>query len=213
MSHFDVTFHAAAGVKAMLQRFTRTSPDGLVRVSSVRDGVVEVFIQTPFSTLASRRTAGTVSRSGAVARAADLLAAMGSPDSVSASLTACDFAWAGALPPVAGFQLIDEIPVAVAQDLATHGQALARQFSGPLGPPASLLDQTVLTVANEATSSHAEISMREIFTCTSLGFIPAMFAEDTSVPRHLRVSQCGRWVRIDAPFGSVYSSSGLSLLL
>lgn len=214
MSDLDVTLRAAAGLKAMLQRFTRTTPaaEGLARFSSVADGVVDVFVQTPFATLASRRVQGVVSRDGAVVKAADLLDAFDGVE-VQASLSTCDFAWAGALPPSSGFVLIDEIPVAVAHDLATQGQALARQFSGPMGPPASLLDNTVLTVTSEDGASTVEISMREIFTCTSLGFIPNLYADDTTVPRHLRVAKCGRWVRIDAPFGSVYKSSGLSLLL
>ena len=32
-----------------------------------------------------------------------------------------------------------------------------------------------------------------------------------NIPRHLRVAALGRWVRVDAPFGSVYHSSRLSL--
>ena len=52
--------------------------------------------------------------------------------------------------------------------------------------------------------------MRMIFACTALGLIPG-FAAPIDVPRHLRVSTVGRWVRVDAPFGSVYRSTSLSL--
>ena len=66
----------------------------------------------------------------------------------------------------------------------------------------------MLTVSGDAGT--AEIPMRMIFTCTSLGLIPG-FAAPIEVPRHLRVSSAGRWVRIDAPFGTVYRSTSLSL--
>ena len=54
--------------------------------------------------------------------------------------------------------------------------------------------------------------MRMIFTCTALGLIPG-FAAPIDVPRHLRIATAGRWVRMDAPFGSVYHSTGLGLFV
>lgn len=167
---------------------------------------VDVFVTTPFQVVASRRVEGTASRDGAVVSAFDLLEALRSGSEVVGP--ARDPNWPGALPPAEGFTLVDNVPVDVVRELADKGQALARQFSGPLGPPASLLDQTVLTVKGEAGT--AEIPMRMIFTCTSLGLIPG-FAAPLDVPRHLRVSVAGRWVRVDAPFGTVYRSTGLSL--
>ena len=109
------------------------------------------------------------------------------------------------------FTVRDEVPVSVARQLADKGRELARQFSGPMGPPKSLLDSTVLT-ADAESASPVEIPMRMIFTCTSLGFIPG-FAAPIDIPRHLRVSTAGRWVRLDAPFGSVYHSTGLGLFV
>ena len=90
---------------------------------------------------------------------------------------------------------------------------MARQFSGPLGPPRSLLNQTVLTVDSEQETggSAVEVPMRMIFTCTSLGLIPGPGAP-VELPRHLRIATAGRWVRMDAPFGSVYHSTALNLL-
>ena len=77
-----------------------------------------------------------------------------------------------------------------------------------MGPPSSLLNQTVITVENG--EDKVEIPMRMIFACTNLGLIPG-FAAPMNVPRHLRVAGKGRWVRVDAPFGSVYHSTRLSL--
>lgn len=53
--------------------------------------------------------------------------------------------------------------------------------------------------------------MRMIFACTSLGLIPG-FEAPAEIPRHLRVSTSGSWVRLDAPFGSVYRSTRPTLL-
>ena len=102
------------------------------------------------------------------------------------------------------------MPVGVARRLADEGRNLARQFSGPAGPPKSLLDGIVLT-ADADSDNPVEIPMRMIFACTALGLIPG-FEAPAEIPRHLRVSSCGRWTRLDAPFGSVYRNAGLGLL-
>ncbi len=195
----------AAGLQSLIGRATDLDASASVRFRQLGDWV-DVFVTTPFQVVASRRVQGEASRDGAVVSAVELLDALraGTPTIGPAR----DPNWPGALPPATGFQLLDEIPVDIVRDLSDKGQALARQFSGPLGPPASLLDQTVLTVTGE--DGTAEIPMRTIFTCTSLGLIPG-FAAPIDIPRHLRVSQIGRWVRVDAPFGTVYRSTTLSL--
>ena len=195
----------AAGLQSLIGRATGLDASASVRFRQL-DNVVDVFVTTPFQVVASRRVEGEASRDGAVVSATELLDALRTGS--TAIGPARDPNWPGALPPATGFQLLDEVPVHVVRELADQGQALARQFSGPLGPPASLLDQTVLTVSGDAGT--AEIPMRTIFACTSLGLIPG-FSASLDVPRHLRVSSVGRWVRVDAPFGTVYRSSSLSL--
>lgn len=205
-------------------------PEASARFSSLSDASTDVFLTTPFSCIAARRVAGTPSRDGAVVSARDLdsaLATAGAAGADSAGADSAEFEigpardhdWIGALPPKTGFVEREIVPVAVVRDLADQGRRLARQFSGPLGPPKSLLDQIVLTVdadaADSADSAAAsepvEIPMRMIFTCTSLGLIPGPSAPP-EIPRHLRISTSGRWIRMDAPFGSVYHSTGLNLL-
>lgn len=195
----------APGLQSLIGRATDLDGSASVRFRELGDAV-DVFVTTPFQVIASRRVTGTVSRDGAVVSALELLDALraGTPTIGPAR----DPNWPGALPPATGFRLLDDVPVTVVRELADQGQALALQFSGPLGPPASLLDQTVLTVSGD--DGVAEIPMRMIFTCTSLGLIPG-FSAPIEVPRHLRVSAVGRWVRVDAPFGSVYRSTSLSL--
>ena len=185
-----------------------------IRVVDEEEGALDVFVSTPFDCVAARRVVGVVSRNGAAVAAADLLAALrsgsaGEPDPAPIG-SARDAMWPGALPPVAGFVERDIVPVSVARQLADAGRALARQFSGPAGPPKSLLDSVVLT-ADAESADPVEIPMRMIFTCTALGLIPG-FEAPADIPRHLRVATAGRWVRLDAPFGSVYRNAGLGLL-
>ena len=192
------------GLISLLQRAVALQDRAMARFSTVSDAAVDVFVTTPFAVIASRRVAGSCSRDGAAVLVSDLLA-----DATDTTMTAVAMAAGrgmGALPPTTGFELLDEIPADVVQRLSDQGRALARQFSGPLGPPQSLMDQAVITVNDDT-----EIPMRLVFTLTALGLIPGMDAP-AAIPRHLRVSRNSRWVRVDAPFGSAYHSSGINLL-
>lgn len=194
----------ARGLISLLQRAVALQDRAMARFSTVSDAAVDVFVTTPFAVIASRRIAGSCSRDGAAVLVSDLLA-----DATDTTMTAVamDAGWGmGALPPTTGFELLDEIPADVVQRLSDQGRALARQFSGPLGPPQSLMDQAVITVNDDT-----EIPMRLVFTLTALGLIPGMDAP-AAIPRHLRISRNSRWVRVDAPFGSAYHSSGINLL-
>ncbi|WKD58825.1 hypothetical protein [Corynebacterium caspium] len=226
------------GLITLLSRALKLDSSALVRLRQYKDSV-EVFVTTPYGVLAARRIPGTIGRDGLVVSAEQLCTLLkqyienpvGLEEGVQLSLGAgMDASWPGALPATSNFELVDTIPVMVVSQLADQGQALAQQFSGPLGPPRSLLDQIVLTVNNQDTeltdteltdteltpalpekSLVAEIPMRMIFTCTALGLIPG-FREAIEIPRYLRVSTLGSWVRIDAPFGSVYYTSRVSVL-
>jgi hypothetical protein len=192
------------GLISLLQRAVALQDRAMARFSTVSDAAVDVFVTTPFAVIASRRVVGSCSRNGASVLVSDLLA-----DATDTTMTAVamDAGWGmGALPPTTGFELLDEIPADVVQRLSDQGRALARQFSGPLGPPQSLMDQAVITVNDDT-----EIPMRLVFTLTALGLIPGMDAP-AAIPRHLRVSRNSRWVRVDAPFGSAYHSTGINLL-
>ena len=201
------------GLHALLQRALGLQDDAYARFQRVGEHDVDVFVTTPFDCVASRRVCGTVSRDGAVVPARWVLEALdtapGEPGELGVSQ---DQNWPGALPPAQGFTLREEVPIATARQLADEGRNLARQFAGPLGPPVSLLDGVVITVDADERGPKLEIPMRAIFTCTSLALIPG-FEAPVEVPRYLRISSAGRWVRIDAPFGTVYHSKSLSLFV
>ncbi|MDO5032908.1 hypothetical protein [Corynebacterium sp.] len=222
---------------ALLSRAVGIDAAASARLRQLDAELVDVFVTTPFDVIAARRVKGEASRDGAVVSAGSLhdglKAALRqaredeheadrredrekekreSPAAAQPMLVELgpprDPSWPGALPPTSGFTLIDTLPVDVVRELADQGRSLARQFSGPLGPPTSLLNQAVVTVS--AGEQQVEIPMRMIFACTSLGLIPG-FSAPLDIPRYLRVSGKGRWVRVDAPFGSVYHSTRLSL--
>lgn len=202
MSTEPIVFTAGeAGLRSLLQRAVGLDSQALVRFQTGEHGV-EAFVSTPFGVLAARRIQASLAHDGMVLSAQAVVE--------HTNLRTLDAAWQfGALPPISGFQLLDEIPANVVYTLHTQGRDLAKQFSGPLGPPASLLDQTVLSVTGGQTS--VEIPMRMIFAMHALGLIPTVDAP-LEIPRYLRVSAAGRWVRIDAPFGSVYYAQALNLL-
>lgn len=106
---------------------------------------------------------------------------------------------------------------ALHEALVAHNSPDPTPRTLPLGPPVSLMDQTVLTVTPgegadpQDKGSAVEVPMRVIFTATSLGLIPG-FSAPMDVPRYIRVSAKGRWLRLDAPFGTVYHSTGLTLI-
>jgi len=205
------------GLTTLLGRALGLDQAALARFSLVDDHVVDVFVTTPFDCLAARRVSGSASRDGAVVAANDLLNALrdagdsGAADASREVGKARDMMWPGALPPATGFVERDIVPVGVARRLADEGRNLARQFSGPAGPPRSLLDGIVLT-ADADSAAPVEIPMRMIFACTALGLIPG-FEAPAEIPRHLRVATAGSWVRLDAPYGSIYRNVGRLIIM
>lgn len=198
----------ARGLTALLSRALVLDAQASARIQEVGEGQLDVFVTTPFDAIASRRTSGSTTHPGATVSARAMLDALKSGATEVGA--ARDGAWPGALPPASGFTAREEVPIGVARRLADEGRNLARQFSGPAGPPRSLLDGVVLT-ADADSDNPVEIPMRMIFACTSLGLIPG-FEAPAVIPRHLRVSTSGSWVRLDAPFGSVYRSTRPNLL-
>ena len=198
----------ARGLTALLSRALALDAQASARIQEVGEGQLDVFVTTPFDAIASRRTSGSTTHPGATVSARAMLDALKS--GAAEVGPARDAAWPGALPPASGFIAREEVPIGVARRLADEGRNLARQFSGPAGPPRSLLDGVVLT-ADADSGAPVEIPMRMIFACTALGLIPG-FEAPAEIPRHLRVATSGSWVRLDAPFGSVYRSTRPNLL-
>jgi hypothetical protein len=62
--------------------------------------------------------------------------------------------------------------------------------------PASLLDQTVLTVSADGVPAPVHVPLRCLFALSGMGFLGE--SEDA-----VRVSATGSWLRLDARFGAV----------
>lgn len=193
------------------------SPDDPVAASRPA-GIARVWATTPFGPVACRTMAISPARDDMIVRADAVSTATGDARSVpqldaAVPMTlgcgaAADSSWPGRLPVDGGWTVLDAVPAGVFRDLETQARGVAKEESGPLGLPTSLLDQKVLTVRGTGTSDGAEISMREVFALCAMGFIPVEPAAD----EHVRVSVKGRWRRLDGRFGSVYASEGFGVL-
>lgn len=193
------------------------SPDDPVAASRPA-GIARVWATTPFGPVACRTMAISPARDDMIVRADAVSTATGDARSVpqldaAVPMTlgcgaAADSSWPGRLPVDGGWTVLDAVPAGVFRDLETQARGVAKEESGPLGLPTSLLDQKVLTVRGTGTSDGADISMREVFALCAMGFIPVEPAAD----EHVRVSVKGRWRRLDGRFGSVYASEGFGVL-
>lgn len=194
------------------ERALRLDDAAVIRLRERSGGLVVAWVATGFDVLASRVVAGRIAPSdlsaGADALAAGL-AAMDDTGFVEPGF-AMDSAWRGGLPPETGFVHLDDVPARAMLDLSERGVALAKEHSGPQGPPPSLLDQEVVAVSSGDDS--VGIPMRCVFALTAMGFLPQTgdaLADDEIV----RVRVHPSWLRIDARFGSVYRRRGAPMLV
>ena len=184
------------------ERAHRLDESAVIRLRMRDDGLLAAWVVTGFDVLATRVVAGTV-------QPADLTCAA---DQLARGLRAAqksgdidpgypmDSAWRGALPSESGFVHLDDVPAAELGELARRGADLARENAGPQGPPASLLDQDVLTVS--AAHDSVAVPMRCVMALVAMGFM-------TDTPEDVvRVRVMPSWLRVDARFGSVFRRRG-----
>jgi hypothetical protein len=182
-------------------RAVRLDPAALVRLRVTAGGRVTAWATTPFDVLATRSVPGSLDPDDVTAPATALLTAL-SVERAAAVDPGVGGLWQGLLPPDEGWTAVDSVPAAELEALTERGLALARENAGPLGPPASLLDQTVLTVAGPTTgppsTATVKVPLRCLFALSGMGFLGAG-ADDEVV----RVSATSSWLRLDARYGAV----------
>jgi hypothetical protein len=181
---------------AFVARVVRLEQTALVRLQA-RDGTVTAWAATPFDVLATRSVHGALEPADVTVPATGLLTALTveraeTVDPGSGGL------WHGELPPSVGWQPVDDVPAAELERLTERGLAVARENAGPMGPPASLLDQTVLTVSAGARPA-VKVPLRCLFALSGMGFLGDT-GPDAGV---VRVSATGTWMRLDARYGAV----------
>jgi hypothetical protein len=177
-------------------RVVRLDQTAVVRLLGSASGRVTAWASTPFDVLVTRSVPGTVKPADVTTPAAALLSAL-SVDRAETVDPGNGGLWQGLLPPDDGWVVVDTVPAAELEGLTERGLALAREHAGPLGPPASLLDQTVLTVSGPA-GAPVRIPLRCLFALSGMGFLGATDAGET-----VRVSATPSWLRLDARHGAV----------
>jgi hypothetical protein len=179
---------------AFVARVVRLDQAAIVRLRA-SGGTVTAWATTPFDVLASRSVHGTLDPADVTVPGTGLLTAL-TVDRAETVDPGAGGLWPGDLPPDEGWAPVDDVPAAEVDAVTERGLALARENAGPLGPPASLLDQTVLTVTNSA-GPVVKIPLRCLFALSGMGFLgdPGAGA--------VRVSATGSWLRLDARYGAV----------
>ena len=188
-----------------LNRALRLDEAAVVRLRRRGSSLVSAWVTTGFETLAVRTVTAELGVDDVTVGADMVLAGLrtGHPVDLGYSM---DSAWRGALPPTEGFTHLDDVPARALVELAERGADLAREHGGAHGPPASLLDQSVLTVTG-ADDFEVQVPMRVVFALTAMDFIP--HAGDKAESRRIQPSEVVRvratrtWLRLDARYGSV----------
>ncbi|WP_280234554.1 hypothetical protein [Nocardia cyriacigeorgica] len=197
-----------------LGRALRLDPAVVVRLRRRGERWVSAWVATGFETLAARTVVAELGVDDVTVGADLVLAglASGSPIDLGYSM---DSAWRGALPPDTGFTHIDDVPARTLVELAEQGADLAKEHGSGHGPPASLLDQPVLTVSGD--SVQVQVPMRVVFALTAMDFIPhsGERADSRRIPSAeiVRVRASRTWLRLDARYGSVARRLGGGLPL
>jgi hypothetical protein len=187
---------------AFVARVVRLDPTATARLRA-GDGTVTAWAATPFDVLATRTVHGRLDPPDVTVSANALLTALAVEKAASVDPGAGGL-WPGDLPPDSGWSPVDVVPAAEIDALTERGLAVARENAGPLGPPASLLDQNVLTVS-AASGPTVKVPLRCLFALSGMGFVDP--------DGEVRVSATGAWLRLDAHYGAVVRRRTLTLPL
>ncbi|WP_007024967.1 hypothetical protein [Saccharomonospora iraqiensis] len=185
---------------AFVARAVRLDGQAVVRLRMRTADVLEAWVSTPFEVLVTRAVAGAVEPGDISVSGNELLAALTvTPGESMDPGPSRDLLWRSELPTHGGadWRAVDDLPVGVVAELADRGVTLARENVGPQGtPPASLMDQTVLTVSG--ADLEVGVPMRCLFALSGMGFVDSALTDDV-----VRVSATGGWLRLDARYGAV----------
>ncbi|MGV9676394.1 hypothetical protein ACWDSJ_14030 [Nocardia sp. NPDC003482] len=193
-------------------RATRLDPAAVIRLRRRGGDYVAAWAATGFEALAVRTVVAELGVDDVTVSGDVILSGLSGIDA-SGPIDlgySMDSAWRGALPPADGFTHVDDVPARALVELAERGAELANEHGGGHGPPASLLDQTVVTVT--AAAEQVEVPMRVVFALTAMDFIPhsgdKADSRRISANEIVRVRATRTWLRLDARYGSVARRRG-----
>ena len=203
-----------ADLAPLVRRAASLDRSSVVRLRRTSEQI-SALVRLPFGVLAARTIVldqrSAVGVEDVAVRCSDLLAWLDGeyadpPEQRNAE-------WRSGLPPTSGWQRVDTVPEAVVRQLVRAGALALQEAAAREGVPGAqpraevadaLLDSVVLTVTDGARS--VEVTLRSLSAVTRLGFLP----QGSSIA----IDVAGRWVRVAAGYGSVYSErpgSGLVL--
>ncbi|MFE3102388.1 hypothetical protein [Nocardia tengchongensis] len=200
-----------------LSHALRLDPAAVIRLRRRGDRFVSAWAATGFEALAVRTVVAELGIDDVTIGADTILAGLHGPGAGSGFGLgfAMDSAWHGALPPESGFVHVEDVPARMLVELAERGAEVAQEHGGKHGPPAALLDQTVLTVSGGG--EQVEVPMRVVFALAAMDFIPhggeKTDSRRISVDEIVRVRAARTWLRLDARYGSVARRRGPALPL
>ncbi|MFC5995208.1 hypothetical protein ACFQE5_13405 [Pseudonocardia hispaniensis] len=186
---------------AFTARVVRLDPAAQVRLRCVGQRVT-AWASTPFDVLATRSVHGTMQPADVTVPASGLLTALAVERADPIDPGPGGAPWQPPFPPDEGWSFVDNVPAAELERLTERGLALAREHAGPLGPPASLLDQAVLTVQGES-GPPVKVPTRCLFALSGMGFLAPAEHGAGDAPAMVRVSATSSWLRLDARYGAV----------
>jgi hypothetical protein len=198
----------------VLRRAVTLDPAGLARLRG-SEHQFAVLVRLPFGVLVARTlaVAGTGNVFDVTVRAADLLTWLDGDGADTPEPR--DAEWRAGLPPSSGWQRIDTVPDEVVRGLVRAGAKTLKDAAERAGLPGAqpraevadaLLDSVVLTVSAAGGELATPVTLRALSALTRMGFLTR--------GSHVAVDIAGRWIRIAAEFGSVYSERpGLGITL
>jgi len=157
------------------------------------------FVRLPYDVLAGRTIAAeAVGQFDVTVSVTDLLTWLDEDGPIPVRR---DAHWLSPLPPQVGWQRVESVPDSEIRSLIRSGAAIAQNASSKAGQEA-LLSSVVLT----ATSIYrtVEVPLGPLSALTRMGFLPrgAQAAVDVAPG----------WIRIAAPYGSTFVTTGVSPL-
>ncbi|GAA5109793.1 hypothetical protein [Haloechinothrix salitolerans] len=215
---------------AFVARAVRLDGQAVVRLRQREtvSGVLDAWTMTPFDVLATRGVRGKIEPRDVTVSGNELLAALTvAGGELMDPGPSRDLLWRSDLPTSGAWQHVDDLPTSVVTEVTERGVEVARDNVGPQGtPPASLLDQPVLTVSND--DFDLKVQLRCLFALSGMGFTGVSgdgpeegsaegaaesYGEGSSgtsaatgggsAGEVVRVSATDSWLRMDARYGAV----------